>query len=412
MESAWVGDGTRREAECFAPSRSGGIGDCRDAALRPCQHSPALVTATIPFANLPREVEALRPELDAAIARVLDRGWFVLGEEGERFEREFAAWLGGSHAVGVASGTDAVELALRALGIGAGDEVITQANTCVPTVAAIERCGAQPVLCDVEPEGATMDPQSLEAAITPRTAAIVAVHLYGQCADMAAIGAIADRRGIALVEDCAQAIGAAFEGAAAGTIGTLGCFSFYPSKNLAALGDAGAVVTGDPQLADRLRQLRNYGQRERGVYATAGINSRMDELQAAVLAVKLPSLERRNARRREIAAIYSEALEGSGAAPLKGFADRVHAFHQFVVGVGERDRFRELMSERGVATMIHYPVPVHLHEPYRRLAADVSLEVSEGLAQRIVSLPVYPELDDGEVATVAAAARECALAVG
>src|SRR5262245_38007000 len=224
----------------------------------------------IPFNDLSRGVAEHRHELDAAVARVLDSGWFVLGAEGRAFEDEFAASAGSAHAVGVGSGTDAVELALRALGIGPGDEVVTQANTCVPTVAAIERTGASPVLCDVEPEAGTMDVSSLADAIGERTRAVVPVHLYGQCADTDAIAALGADRGVDVVEDCAQAAGARLRGRGAGTIGRLGCFSFYPTKNLAALGDGGAVVTNDDELADRLRRLRRYGQADRHHHVEAG----------------------------------------------------------------------------------------------------------------------------------------------
>jgi dTDP-4-amino-4,6-dideoxygalactose transaminase len=361
---------------------------------------------SISFANLPREIAASREAIDAAIARVLERGWFILGEEVEAFEREFATWLGAEHAVGVATGTDAIELALRALGVGPGDEVITQANTCVPTVAAIERSGATPVLCDAEPAAATIDPASLEAAITPRTVAVVPVHLYGQCADLDAVGAIAERHGLAVVEDCAQATGAEFRGRPAGTVGAIGCFSFYPSKNLAALGDAGAVVTSDPALAARLRRLRNYGLADDGVYVDAGVNSRMDELQAAILRVKLGALAARNERRREIAGTYIDALAGSSTSPLALLDERVHAYHQFVVISEDRDGFRERMAERGVATLVHYPTPIHRQAAYVHLAGEVPLGVSERLCHRVVSLPVYPELEPAEVEAVANAARE------
>jgi dTDP-4-amino-4,6-dideoxygalactose transaminase len=338
---------------------------------------------------------------------VLDSGWFILGREVEAFEGEFAQRLGARHAVAIATGTDAIELSLRALDIGPGDEVVTQANTCVPTVAAIERSGATVVLCDATPGAATMDPASAEAAITQRTAAIVPVHLYGQCADLDAIETIAVRRGVALIEDCAQATGETFRGRAAGTVGVAGCFSFYPSKNLASFGDAGAVITDDDDVAVRLRRLRTYGIAD-GVAVEPGVNSRMDEIQAAVLRVKLASLDARNERRREIAQRYREALEGTAAEPLALLDQRLHAYHQFVVTVDERERFRRRMDERGVATMVHYPTPIHRHPAYGRLAGDLPLTVSERLCERVVSLPIYPELTDEEVETVAVAARESA----
>jgi dTDP-4-amino-4,6-dideoxygalactose transaminase len=362
----------------------------------------------VPFANFQRAVEAIRSDLDIAVDRVLSRGWFLLGEEGSSFESEFAAWCGARHAVGVASGTDAIELALRALGIGHGAEVITQANTCVPTVAAIERAGATPMLCDIEPEAATMDPESLSNALNPRTAAIIPVHLYGQCAAMDAILAIASRQGIPVIEDCAQAHGAEFDGHPAGTMGLFGCFSFYPTKNLGALGDAGVVVTNDGGLAERLRLLRHYGQADRYRHVAPGVNSRMDELQAAILRVKLPRLDGWNARRNEIAAVYRKALDGTVARPLRLLPKGKHVFHLFVVDTPERERFQRSLHERDVATLIHYPLPIHRQEPYRYLGGAVPLAVSEQLSERVLSLPIFPELTDEEVATVAEAASEAA----
>src|SRR4051812_17898832 len=243
--------------------------------IRGLPPSYPLATMRVPFANFRRTVDELRPELDAAVARVLDSGWFLLGREGEEFEREFASWVGAPHAVGCASGTDAIELILRAAGIGAGDEVVTQANTCVPTVAAIARAGATPVLCDVEPEAGTIDPASLELALSPRTRAVVPVHLYGQIGDIEAVAGISRERGIEVIEDCAQAHGAAVAGRAAGTIGRAGAFSFYPTKNLGALGDGGAVVSSDSALAERLRLVRQYGQADRYNHVTEGVNSRL-----------------------------------------------------------------------------------------------------------------------------------------
>jgi dTDP-4-amino-4,6-dideoxygalactose transaminase len=350
------------------------------------------------FNDLARGVEATRGELDAAVARVLSSGWFVLGTEGQALEQELAAELGARHAVGVASGTDAIELALRALELGAGDQVVTQANTCVPTVAAIERAGAVPVLCDVEPEAGTMDPESLRGAIGDRTRAVVPVHLYGQCSDTDAVRDGCSDRNIAVIEDCAQAIGAELRGRPAGTIGTLGCFSFYPTKNLAALGDGGAVVTDDDALAERLRLVRRYGEAERYNHVTAGVNSRLDEIQAAVLRARLPHLRRWNARRAEIAAAYSEALAGSELRPLAPLDERTHVYHLYVVEAPDRDALQRHLDDHGIGTLIHYPKPVHAHPPYRRLGeGPVTLEVSERLCSMILSLPIYPELRDDEV---------------
>ena len=359
------------------------------------------------FANFGRSIESLRSELDSAAARVLESGWLVLGPEGKEFEASLAEFVGSAYAVGCGSGTDAIELGLRALGIGRGDEVVTQANTCVPTVSAIARAGATPVLCDVEPDGATMDPESLAAAVSPRTKAVIPVHLYGQCADLRAICEIADDRGIAVVEDCAQAIGATFEGRGAGTWGAVGCFSFYPTKNLGALGDGGAVVTDDAMVAERLRKLRVYGQESRYRHEFEGVNSRLDELQAAFLNAKLAHLGEWNARRQVIAAAYSEALAGEAATPLALLPGREHVFHLYVVETEDRDAYRDSLAASGIETLIHYPLPIHRQPAYAELAhGSVPLTVAERLADRIVSLPIYPELTDAEVEHVAAVASD------
>jgi dTDP-4-amino-4,6-dideoxygalactose transaminase len=357
----------------------------------------------VPAIPLGRQVEQERAQLETAVTQVLESGRYLLGEQLSGFEAEFAAALGGEpmRATGVASGAHAIEIALRALGVGPDDEVVTQANTCLPTVDAIVRSGARPVLCDVEPEGGTIDPDSLRAAIGRRTRAVVPVHLYGQCADMVAVRAVAEERGLAVVEDCAQAHGADYGGRPAGTMGELAAFSFYPTKNLGALGDAGAVVTGDDGLADAVRRLA------RGSAASAG---RMDEVQAAVLRVRLPRLQAANRRRARIAERYDAALEGTPARPLRRFDGRLHARHQYVVRAPGREGFRSAMVRRGVETLAHYERPVHHHEDYRELArGPVPLEHSERLAESVVSLPVHPALTDDEVELAVQAAREAAL---
>jgi dTDP-4-amino-4,6-dideoxygalactose transaminase len=362
----------------------------------------------VPFADLARGVSAMREELERAVTDALESGWFLLGERGRRFEGEFAEYCGAGHAVAVASGTDAIEVALRSLGIGSGDEVVTQANTCVPTVAAITRAGATPVLCDVEPDAGTMDPESLAGAVGPRTRAIVPVHLYGQCADMDAVAKVAGEE-VQLVEDCAQAHGAEFSGRRAGTMGRVGCFSFYPTKNLGAAGDAGAVITDDSELAERVTKVRHYGQSDRYHHAMEGVNSRMDEIQAAILSAKLPRLEQWNDRRAEIASVYTSSLEGTAVRPLAQLPDRRHVFHLYVVEAPDRDRFRDDLERQGVATLIHYPVPIHRQPPYSGLGdGPVSLQNSERLADSIVSLPLFPEMTDEEVEAASAAARSAA----
>ncbi len=364
----------------------------------------------VPFVDLRREGAAIRAELDAAIGRVLDSGRYLLGEEGLAFEAEFAAAMGAEHGVGVASGTDAVELALRAVGIGPGDEVVTQANTCVPTVTGIVRAGGTPVLCDVDPSSAVMDLDSLADAIGERTRAVVPVHLYGECADTEAIVELCEPRGIAVVEDCAQSHGASLRDRPAGTIGAAGAFSFYPTKNLGALGDGGAVVTGDEAIAARLRLLRHYGQTDRYRHQSFGVNSRLDEIQAAVLRAKLPHLNGWTERRREIASRYSDALRDTPVEPLVELGDRRHVYHLYVVRARDRDRLQADLEARGVATLIHYPIPIHRQQPFADLAAGVSLENSEALCESVLSLPLFPGLTDEEVEAVAAATAEAAAA--
>jgi dTDP-3-amino-3,4,6-trideoxy-alpha-D-glucose transaminase len=363
----------------------------------------------VPFLDLGRELAALRGELEAAMERVLDSGRFLLGEETSAFEEEFAAAMGAEHAVGVASGTDAVELGLRAVGVEPGDEVVTQANTCVPTVTGIVAAGATPVLCDADPVSGVMDLESLESALGERTRAVVPVHLYGQCADTEAIAALCEPRGIAVVEDCAQAHGASLRGRPAGTIGAAGAFSFYPTKNLGAIGDGGAVVTEDAELADRLRLLRHYGQADRYRHECYGVNSRLDEIQAAILRVKLPHLPEWAERRRAIAATYTAALRDGPVEPLAELPGREHAFHLYVVRADDRDGLQEALAERGVATLIHYPIPIHRQTPFVALAnGPVPLRGAEELCESVLSLPLFPGLTAEEVALVAEAAAEAA----
>jgi dTDP-4-amino-4,6-dideoxygalactose transaminase len=359
----------------------------------------------IQFNDLRPVQAALGREIAAATQRVLDSGWYLLGPELEAFEAAFAAYHGVPYAVGVASGTDAVELALRAAGVGPGDEVITVAHTAVATVCAVERAGATPVLVDIDPVTYTMDPQAAAAAITPRTKALVPVHLYGHPADLHALEHVARRHCLALIEDCAQAHGARFGDRRVGSVGHFGAFSFYPTKNLGAYGDAGAVITRDAAMAQRLRRLRCYGQVERYRHVERGVNSRLDEVQAAVLNVKLAHLEEHNEERRGLAKQYSEWLqevappvEWSGHVPVR------HVYHLYVIRHAARDALRAALTARGVETLVHYPVPVHLQEAYADLGyRPGSLPVTEKLACEILSLPMYPGLSPSDVRAVAAA---------
>lgn len=325
----------------------------------------------------------------------MQRAWFILGEEVRAFEAEFARYCGAAHGIGVGSGTEAIHLALVALGAGPGREVVAPANTAVPTLSAISFTGAKPVLVDVDEATATLDPALLERAITPRTAAVVPVHLYGQCADIDAIRAIAAKRGIPIVEDAAQAHGAALGARRAGSLAEAAAFSFYPSKNLGAYGDAGLVATGDPDLAGRLVRLRNYGEKERYHHSEVGFNSRLDEIQAAILRAKLPLLDAWNETRRSIYRRYWEALADLPIRWNEEAPGRTHARHLAVIRVENRNGFREFLADRGIQTQIHYPVPIHLQEAYSSLGhGRGDFPVSEALAESVVSLPLYPEMSD------------------
>ncbi len=359
------------------------------------------------FLDLSRHVAAHRAELDRAFASVLAGERYVLGEAVERFEGQFAGFCGAKHAVGVASGTDALALALGAVGVEAGDEVITAANTCAPTVAGIVATGAAPVLADVDADTATLDAGSVERAISERTKAVVPVHLYGQCADMDAIAAVAEQAGIRVVEDVAQAHGARFGDRTAGALADAAAFSFYPTKNLGALGDAGAVVTDDDGIADRVRLTRNYGYRERDNAVVKGQNSRLDELQAALLCVRLAHLDRENARRRELAEGYLVDLRDAPVALPVQADGRLHAWHLFVIRSRDRDGLQRALAERGVGTLVHYPRAIHQQPAFVQLDRPGELGVSERLCQQVLSLPLYPELTDEERDTVVTALQDC-----
>jgi len=358
---------------------------------------------TIPVADPRAQYLAHAGEIDAAMRRVLESGRYILGPECEHFEREFAAFAGVQHGVGVANGTDALHLALRACGIGPGDEVITVSHTAVATVAAIELCGATPVLVDIDPVYFTMDPEELAAAFTNRTRAVIPVHLYGQPADLGRIVPMARERGIRVIEDCAQAHGATCDGRPVGSWGDLATFSFYPTKNLGAIGDGGIVVTNDPQLAERARAFREYGWSERYVSATPGTNSRLDELQAGVLRVKLAHLARDNERRRELAAFYDRALAGTDLVLPAVRPNASHVYHLYVVRSRARNALQQALEARGIGSLVHYPVPVHLQPAYRSRLRHADMRHTERAAASVLSLPMYPELSDDDAQYVAEA---------
>ncbi len=352
---------------------------------------------------------AARGRIDHAIARVLASGRYVLGPEVEAFEREFAAYVGSHHAVGVGSGTDALVLALRALGLPPGTVVATVSHTAVATVAAIEIAGLTPLLLDIDPATYTLAPAALERAFSGgrRIGAVIAVHLYGQAADLNALVPLTRRHGAVLIEDCAQSHGAMLDGTRLGVIGDVACFSFYPTKNLGAVGDGGAVLTNDNDLAVRLRELREYGWRERYVSAVPGMNTRLDPIQAAVLRVKLPGLDRANARRAAIATRYDRELAKTGLGLPVRRPGATHVFHQYVVRTPRRDDLRAMLDRAGIGTAIHYPVPVHLQPAYRgRVALDPGgLGESERAAREVLSLPMFPELAAADVARVIVAVK-------
>jgi dTDP-4-amino-4,6-dideoxygalactose transaminase len=350
----------------------------------------------VAFLDLGRQHKDLRSSLDGALERTLAGGRLVLGPAVEEFEHDFAEWCGAHAAVGVGSGTDAIALALEAVGIGPGDEVIAPANTCVPTIAGIEGASATPVLADVDRDTLTLDPESVERVLTGKTRAVLAVHLYGQPADMDSIGKIAANNGLKVVEDAAQAHGTAIGGRKAGTLGDAAAFSFYPTKNLGALGDGGAVVTNRADVAEQVRMLRNYGTQQRDYAVVPGRNSRLDELQAAILSAKLPHLDGWNERRRALAERYLEDL-GSANVGLPTVPEGGdHAWHLFVIRSRSREPFRTSLAEKGVQTLVHYPRPIHHHPAYAHLAPADGLPVSEEACEEVVSLPLYPELTDEE----------------
>lgn len=364
--------------------------------------------APVPFLDLQRINDRHRAAYQAALSRVLDSGRVLLGEETAAFEREFAAWCGTSHCVGVGNGFDALHLVLRAWGIGAGDEVIVPSHTFIATWLAVSEVGAVPVPVEPAPGCCNIDSARVEAAITPRTRAIVAVHLYGRPAPMHELSEIARRHGLKLLEDAAQAHGAQLGGQPCGSLGDAAAFSFYPGKNLGALGDGGAVTTNDPALADRVRRIGNYGSSVKYHHEVPGVNSRLDELQAAFLRERLRALDADNAHRRRVAQAYRSGLSGLPGLtlPAGDDADRLSAWHLFVVRHGRRDALAELLTARGVATLVHYPLPVHRQGAYADTPlARQSLPRAEAWAREALSLPLGPTLTDDEVAWVVASVR-------
>jgi dTDP-4-amino-4,6-dideoxygalactose transaminase len=370
--------------------------------------------AMIPQADPGAGYRAQKAEIDAAVARALDSGWYILGKEGAAFEAEFAAWLGaGQHAVGCANGTDALALILRGLGIGPGMSVATVSHTAVATVAAIEMVGATPLLLDIDPDTYTMDADELLSVLDhpppglPPIKAVIAVHIYGQACDLAPMLEACTARGIPLIEDCAQCHGATLDGRMLGTLGTAAAFSLYPTKNLGALGDGGVLATADADLAERIAAIRQYGWKERYISSLVGINSRLDEVQAAILRVKLTALDAGNARRRAIAGAYDAALAGTALAPPHRRPGAEHVFHQYVLRTEDRTAIQAQLKAHGIGTGIHYPVPVHLQAAYkdRTPLGPAGCAETAKAAGEVLSLPMYPELTDAQVERICGALR-------
>jgi dTDP-4-amino-4,6-dideoxygalactose transaminase len=363
---------------------------------------------TIPFLDLKAQYLSIKPEIDAAVQNILDTTQFVLGDEVAAFEREFAAYSGAKHGIAVNSGTSALHLALLAAGVGPGDEVITIPFTFVATVSAICYAGAKPVFVDIDPISFTMDPLQLERAITPRTKAILPVHLYGQMADMDAILVIAQRHNIPVIEDACQAHGAEYQGRRAGSVGVSGCFSFYPGKNLGAYGEGGIVVTSNDEHAKTIRMLRDWGQEKRYHHVLKGFNYRMEGFQGAILRVKLRYLERWTESRRERARQYDSLLAASSAVlPPRQLADRRHVYHIYAVRSADRDGLQRLLQSEGVHTGLHYPIPVHLQVAHADLGHKVGdFPQSELAANEVLSLPMFPEMTAAQVDQVVAAVRQ------
>lgn len=360
----------------------------------------------IPFLDMKTPYEELQAELDEAWQRVMKSGWYILGQEVEAFEQEFARYVGAEYCVGVGNGLEALHLILRAYDIGPGDEVIVPSNTYIATWLAVSYAGASLVPVEPVERAYNLDPERIEAAITPRARAILVVHLYGQTADMDGINAVAKKHGLKVIEDAAQAHGARYRGKMAGTLGDAAGWSFYPGKNLGALGDGGAVTTNDPALAERIRTLRNYGSKVKYYNLEKGFNSRLDELQAALLRAKLPHLDEWNARRAHIAEMYLNAFDNSGLLLPLAPEGMQPCWHLFVVRSQRREALQAHLKQRGIGAMIHYPVPPHLQEAYRELNLPKgSFPISEAIHREVLSLPIGPHLSAGQAEQVIEAVK-------
>jgi len=354
----------------------------------------------IPMVDLKVQYQAIKEEIDRGILEALEKTQFILGPNVSAFEEEAAAFLGVKHAIGVASGTDALHLALAAAGITARDEVITSPFTFIATAEAIRYVGATPVFVDIDPKSFNIDPAKVEAAITPKTRAILPVHLFGQPADMTAIETLCTKHGLLLIEDCAQSFGADLNGRMTGTIGALGAFSFFPSKNLGCFGDGGLVTTPCPELAERVKMLRNHGSKVRYHHSVIGYNSRLDEIQAVILRVKLKQIKQYNEGRRRVAHLYSQLLAGTGVVPPFEDGKGTHVYHQYTLLTDRRDVIMEALTAAGIASAVYYPIPLHKQDVFAADYAGVSFPVAEDVASRCMSLPIFPEMTEEQVRQV------------
>lgn len=362
----------------------------------------------IPVANPKAQVLSQEEQITAAFKKFLHSGRYILGDEVRSFEKEFAEFLGVQFCIGVANGTDAIALALRACGVMPGDEVITVSHSAVATTAAIELIGSIPVFVDIEPKSRCINPENIYSLISKKTKAIVPVHIYGQPAPMEEICLIARQNNLKVIEDCAQAHGAEINGKKVGTFGDAAAFSFYPTKNLGAIGDGGAVVTNSSETAETVRCLREYGWKERYVSSVQGINSRLDEIQAAILRIKLPYLHRCNARRRKIADYYKQAIDGEKIIPPFNIEGTLHAMHLFVVECNDRVFLQNFLKDKGIATAIHYPMAIHQQPAYsKRIRGNNNLPYTETLYKGILSLPMYPELTDNQIEKIYSTLIKC-----
>ena len=355
----------------------------------------------IPFVDLKREYAEIREEIHNAIQKVLEKQWFILGEELEKFEKEFSSYVGTKYGIGVNSGSDALFLAIRALGIGKGAEVITVSYTFISTVDAIVRNGAKPVFVDIDPETYTIDISQIEDKITEKTKAIIPVHIYGHPAHMNPITELSEKHELFIIEDVCQAHGAKYKGERLGSIGEVGCFSFYPAKNLGAYGDGGMIVANNEELAEKLKMMRNYGQSKKYYHDFVGVSSRLSEIQAAILRVKLKHLDERNERRRKVAQLYDELLEGSGLITPVQKEYAKHVYHLYVIRHTDRDGLKEYLKKNEIQTLIHYPIPVHKQKAYTDLGFTAELPETEKICNEILSLPMHPWLKKDEINLIA-----------